>query len=166
MNTRHSALSAACRSRQAARAAATSGRSCSAACRVFFSRQPGGDEEATEPGAAHRDAVCGQPLPQLGDRQIRLRRQERAHPLAVRRERRALGAADPIRLHRAAAPPTLHRLDHEANADLELCSGRPPRPAVLHRAHHALAQIYRIRSCHPWLAPRPSSQLNHNNRTL
>jgi hypothetical protein len=152
MNTSRSGLNPGCWERQAARAAATSGRSCSAACWVFFFRQPGGGEEAANPGPAGRDPFMRQPVAQLGDREVRLGRQQRAQSLAVRRERGPFPAPDPVRLDRAALVPALHQLDHEADADLELGRGRPPRYPALHRAHHPLAQIHRIRSCHPLLA--------------
>ena len=49
-----------CHTRQRPRAAATSGRSCSAACAVFFSRQAMGQEEAAERRAAGLDTTAGQ----------------------------------------------------------------------------------------------------------
>jgi hypothetical protein len=145
-------LRAGCCVRQARRAAATSGRSCSAACCVFFSREPRSDQEAAERRAAHRDPRCRQPAAQLGDRQFRLGRQERLDPLTMRREGRALAAADALGLERAPRTPALHQLDHEADAHLELGRSRTARQPRLDRAHDARPQIHRIRSCHPWLA--------------
>jgi hypothetical protein len=152
MNTRHCGLSAVWRSRQAARAAATSGRSCSAACWVFFSRQAMGQEEAAERRAAGLDTTAGQADAELFDGQIRLGRQQRPHPLGMDIERRAFPSAVSVRRDRATPAPALHQLDHEADADLELGGGGAPRPPALDRAHNALAQIHRIRSCHPSLA--------------
>jgi hypothetical protein len=152
MNTSRSGLNSGCRARQARRAAATSGRSCSAACWVFFSRQPGGGEEAANPGPAGRDPLIRQPVAQLGDREVRLGRQQRAQSLAVRRERGPFPAPDPVRLDRAALVPALHQLDHAADADLELGRGRPARCPGRDRAHHPLAQIHGIRSCPSSLA--------------
>ena len=53
------------------RAAATSGRSCSAAWRVFFSRQPVRDKKAPERRAARADAAGGEPGAQFLDGQVR-----------------------------------------------------------------------------------------------
>jgi hypothetical protein len=152
MNTSRAAFKTGCRARQARRAAATSGRSCSAACWVFFSSHATSGEKATDRGRADLDSVGRQPVAQFGERKVRLSRQERVHPLGVRGQLRTLAAADPIGRERAAAAPALHQLDHEARADLELGGGRPPRCPSLHGAHYPRAQIHRIRSCHPSLA--------------
>jgi hypothetical protein len=93
---------------------------------TLFLREPRGDEEPAERGAARPDLRGGQPVAQLGDRQIRLGRRERVDPLGVGGHGRALRAADPFGLERAPLMPTLHQLDHEADAHLELGRGRPP----------------------------------------
>jgi hypothetical protein len=61
MNTKCSGLSAGCRCGHPARAAATSGRSCSASCRVFFSPQCLVLEEEPERRAAGPDAAYHEP---------------------------------------------------------------------------------------------------------
>jgi hypothetical protein len=138
--------------RQARRAAATSGRSRSAACWVFFSRQARGDQEPPEGRPAHRNARGRQPAAQFADREVRLGRQHRLHARRVPCQLRTLAPADALGLQRAMPAPALHQLDHEARADLELGRGRPARRPGLDRAHHPFAQIHRIRSCHSSLA--------------
>jgi hypothetical protein len=85
-STSRSGLRSGCRARQARRAAATSGRACSAACWVFLSRQARGDQEPAKGRAAHRNARGRQPATQLADREVRLGRQQRLHPLGVPRQ--------------------------------------------------------------------------------
>jgi hypothetical protein len=152
MNTSRAGLRAGCRARQARRAAATSGRSCSAACCVFFSREPRSDQETAERRAAHRDPRGREPAAQLADREVRLGQKQRLHALRVRRQLRALAAADALGLECAQHTPALYQLAHEAHAHLELGGHRAARQSRLHGAHHPFAQIHRIRSCHPWLA--------------
>ncbi len=90
-------LSTGCCARQACLTAATSGRSRSAARWVLFSSQPRGDEEPADRRAAHGDPCGRQPAAQLGDREIRLGRQERVHRLrcaaSVERLRPPIGSA-------------------------------------------------------------------------
>src|SRR5262245_2857426 len=90
MKTRREALSAGCSAFNSARAAATSGRSCSAACRTFFKRdlvpiveppdRAGGDSELL---------LATQSVADLLQRQIGLLRHQIEQPLLVSLERRA-----------------------------------------------------------------------------
>src|ERR1700674_3452002 len=68
-----------CISRQAARAALTSGRSCSAACRVFFESQLQMQQKSRDGRPPHLDPVRGDLLPQFGDRQIGFFRNKRPY---------------------------------------------------------------------------------------
>src|ERR1700730_13243515 len=89
MNTRRGACRRGCSAFSSARAAATSGRSCSAACSVFFEA-----DAVTLVEAPHR-AGCGfqllvgaKPRANLIERQIGLRRNEIEQPLAMLLKRR------------------------------------------------------------------------------
>jgi hypothetical protein len=152
MKTSRCGFSPDCCARQARRAAATSGRSRSAACAVFFSRQPAGLEKAADRRRADVDVVGRQPDLELGDGDVGRCGQQRLHPFGVVSELRPPAAAHRIGLERACAPPALHQLDHAARADREVGRGRPARGAGLDRTHHPFPQIQRIRSRHAWLA--------------
>lgn len=102
MNTSCAGFSSGCCARQVRLAAATSGRSCSAAWAVFFSRQPAGGKEAADRGRADRDVLGRQPGLQLGDGEVRFGRQERRDPLGMVGELGALPAPDLVGLERAA----------------------------------------------------------------
>src|SRR5687767_4812221 len=90
MKTRREALSAGCSAFSSLRAAATSGRSCSAACRTFFERDLVAVVEA--PNGAGGDSkllLAAKPVTDLLKRQVGLLRHEIEQPLRVRLERRA-----------------------------------------------------------------------------
>src|SRR3972149_8749192 len=92
MNTRRGASSEGCSAFSSARAAATSGRSCSAACRVFFEGDPMTIIEAPDRGRSGLQLFLGgKPRADLFERQIGLRGDEIEQPLLVRLERRAGG---------------------------------------------------------------------------
>ena len=76
----------------------------------------------------------------------------RGHALSGRRQRRALAAADPIRLHRAAPAPALPQLDYQARAQADLAAlARRAAPAATARTTRSRT-IHRIRSRRPWPA--------------
>jgi hypothetical protein len=159
MNTSRSGLSSDCWSRQTALAAATSGRSCSAACCVFFSRQAFGGEEPADRRRADVDRFGRQTAAQLGDCEIRLAPQHGVHALGMARQDRTLPATVPLRLDGALSPPALHELDHEADADLEPARRRPPRQAGLDRRTTRPRKSTEYgHVIHRW-PPYPSSQL-------
>src|SRR3546814_8457353 len=105
-----------CPSRQTARAAATSGRACSAACAVFFALQPPRPEIVIDRRTADQNALAQQAKPQLVERDVALRGQQPIDQICVRRQDMDLTAAGPARRNRARRPPALHQLDHEADA--------------------------------------------------
>src|SRR5215210_2587770 len=111
MKTRRAGSMLGCSSRQRSRAAATSGRSCSAARRLFFEGQLLAVAEAPDRAIARRDAALGQLPPQLLERDVRLLGHPRQKPLPVRVERRLAPAHRP-RQHAPGHPkaplPALH----------------------------------------------------------
>src|SRR6202158_573112 len=90
MKTRRGASSLDCSTFSSARAAATSGRSCSAACRVFFERDVVAFVEAPDRGRAGFQPLLGlEPRANLFERQVPLRGEQIKQPLAMCLERRA-----------------------------------------------------------------------------
>src|SRR5271156_219640 len=89
IKTRRDATSLDCSTFSSARAAATSGRSCSAACKVFFKRDVVAFVKAPDRGRTGFQPFLGlEPRPNLVERQIRLRCDQIKQPLAMRLERR------------------------------------------------------------------------------
>src|SRR5665213_3499697 len=90
MNTRRDPTSLDCSTFSSARAAATSGRSCSAACQVFFERDVVAFVKAHDLGrTGFQPLLVLEPRPNLLERQIRLGCDQIKQPLAMRLERRA-----------------------------------------------------------------------------
>src|SRR5437762_12725651 len=90
MNTRRAASSEGCSAFSAARAAATSGRSCSAACRLFFEGDVVTVVEAPDRAYTRLLPLLGaKPRADFLDRQIRLRGNEIEQPLPMVLEWRA-----------------------------------------------------------------------------
>jgi len=118
MKTRFAEVSSGWASRQIARAAATSGRSCSAAWSVFFTRQTERLQIAVERRAAHRDPLGHQAIPQLVERMIWMARHQALHQCAVWGEHeRLLGPLG--RRHAPRSMPVPDKLDRAALADGE-----------------------------------------------
>src|SRR5437867_7945304 len=90
MKTSRFGSSRGCRLRNAARAAATSGRSCSAACRLFFEGQLQMPQKAEDRGETDLNLVLRQSGCDLGQRDIRLLRHPLSDPLFVRGQSMAL----------------------------------------------------------------------------
>lgn len=90
MKTRRDAFSAGCSALSFARAAATSGRSCSAACRTFFERDLVAVEEAPDRAYGNGELLLAtQAVADFLERQIGLFGDEVEQPLRMRLERRA-----------------------------------------------------------------------------
>src|ERR1700720_1116825 len=90
MNTRRGALREGCSAFSAARAAATSGRSCSAACRVFFERDLVTIEEAPNRARSNLELLgAAEPQADVIKRQVRLRGDKIEQPLLMLVQRRA-----------------------------------------------------------------------------
>src|SRR6266581_271686 len=87
MKTSRFGSSLGCRLCNALRSAATSGRSCSAACTLFFKGQIQITQEAKDRGLTNRDFPLRQCGPKLCQRDIRLLRHQLPDPLLVRGQR-------------------------------------------------------------------------------
>lgn len=130
-----------------ARAAATSGRVCSAACSAFFERQPQTGQRRPRACKADRDAVFpNHPGAQLGDRRVRLlfdSRPDRRVLLLGELARRMRTLRSSRSLPRAMKP--LPSLDHIGRAHLKLIRYIADGKAIRNPSQHTVAQILRIR---------------------
>src|SRR5688572_6544364 len=109
MNTRRGARSLGCSAFSSAREAATSGRSCSAACRVFFD----GDvvtliEPRDRALAGLQLLLSAQSYAHLIERQVGLRCHEVEQPLLVLLERRTAVACTGLGIDASRRRPALH----------------------------------------------------------
>src|ERR1700730_49878 len=158
-----------CISRQAARASLTSGRSCSAACRVLTSGRSCSAacrvflnvncrcSKNRAPPA--RPAVSGDLLPQFGDRQVGFFRNKRPYLVLMLGQGIAFMAAEFSWLAVACCINPLHELDHTTRADIEHPRHLVSRLSGKNSPHHAFPQILRIGSCHPgWPPPSPQDE--------
>ena len=63
---------------------------------------------------------------------------------------------------RAPLLPTLHQLHNKADAHIKLLRRRIARGPRFNNSNNSFTKIFRIRSCHPWLASfNPAHSLNH-----
>src|SRR5215472_2680114 len=120
MKTRRGARSWGCSAFSATRSAATSGRSCSAACNVFFE----GDVVTIEEAPDRTDAglllsLRAQTHADLLERQIRLRGDQLDQPLLVLLQRRAAVSRAGLGLDVAGLPPAIHPPDRRRSAEVE-----------------------------------------------
>jgi len=127
-------------SRHAARAAATSGRFCSAAQSVFFIADPQALQKPTDRRLPDLDASLAQRLLQFEQGRARRLLDELTHESLMRGELRLPVAAEIPRTESSRRLKTLHQLDHEAHADVELTSRFVARTSPFHGAHHTLAE--------------------------
>src|ERR1700731_2839187 len=146
-----------CISRQAARASLTSGRSCSAACRVFLNvncrcskNRATADRPALIPCAVifcHSSVI------------VRSFRNKRPYLVLMLGQGIAFMAAEFSWLAVACCINPLHELDHTTRADIEHPRHLVSRLSGKNSPHHAFPQILRIGSCHPgWPPPSPQDE--------
>src|SRR5262252_1616770 len=143
MNTSRVEVIMACRRFQHRRARATSGRSCSAARRLFFERDPVALEEAPAGRALAGNLLLAHDRDDLIEGQIRLLRNKRKQEIRVLLQRRGAAAK---RLGRAAPGlvKTLHPFDRSARADLEVFGRFASRSASLNAGNHPRSDVCRI----------------------
>ena len=132
------------------RAAATSGRFCSAACRSFFVCQTEVAQEPPDRAATHYHAMRGRDLSsQSSCRQVPLLCDPASNPV-LQGGQLTMPAAVALGL-RHKAPGRLHQLDHvidKLDRDLEPRRRRPVRVPFRHMVHNTLPKFYRMRLTH------------------
>jgi IstB-like ATP binding protein len=161
MNTRREGFSAGCSAFSALRAAATSGRSCSAACRTFFKRDLVALVEA--PHRADSDSellLAAKPVANLLKCQIRLLRHEIEQPLLVRLERRTTVPSAWFRRNAARSVPPVKPTHCCRGSKVEHTRGLPPALPFLHYRNRALAQVLRVTLRHRIPPPLPTEHSN------
>src|SRR5438552_13402347 len=160
MKTSRFGSSHGCRLRNASRAAATSGRSCSAACRLFFKGQVQMPQKSEDRRKADLNLVLRQSGCNLRQRNIGLLRHPLSDPLLVRGQSVALVTAKLRRTDASGLALAPQEAADRTQADVMLLGGFRARRALLDRRGHAGAQIVRIRLRHSLLAPAPVQILN------
>ncbi len=112
MNTKRSGSMKRCHTRHMRRCSATSGRSCSAALRLFFMRQPEPAQRRPDRGQAPRlDAALGKPGLDLGQGDGALGRRQLPQQVLVPGQQRLAVAADPGRGRAAGLAHAADQLD-------------------------------------------------------
>src|SRR5438105_1432158 len=158
MNTSFFGSSLVCCRCNALRAAATSGRSCSAARRLFFKGQLQMMQKPRDRRLTDHDLLLRQPSLELRQRDVWLLCHQLPDKVLVRRQREILVAA---KLCRADAPRFAVKPEeatHRADTHPALLRGFRDGSATLDHLHHPYTQIFRKRLRHPcW--PPPSRKL-------
>src|SRR5438445_3746192 len=158
MNTSLLGSSLLCRRCNALRAAATSGRSCSAARKLFFKGQLQMMQKPGDRRLSDRDLFLRQSIFEFCQRDVRLLRYQLPHQILVRRQREIFVAAEFGRTDAARLPVKLEAANDRADADPALLCGFRDRGPALDRLNHTPTQIRRIWLRHAcW--PPPSRKL-------
>ena len=145
MKTKWSGSSEGWRRMKARRFSATLGRSCSAACRLFFERGLLRPQEPPQARQPHRDPVPGrQRAAQLLQGQIRLLGQQLQYRGPVLDQARAVVAPHRARLRMTFHAQTLRPTNRRADADSKSTRRRSGGGARTHRRRHAPPQVPRI----------------------
>src|SRR3954466_666861 len=145
MNTKRGALREGCSAFSAARAAATSGRSCSAACRVFFERDPLTIVEAPDRTRSNLELLsAAEPQADVIECQVRLRGDKIEQPLLMLVQRRAATASAGLGLDAAGRRPALDPADRGRGPDVEQTCRLPRAVAFLDDRNDPLPQVCRV----------------------
>src|ERR1700678_4412828 len=145
MNTRRRALSDGCSAFNSARAAATSGRFCSAACRVFFEGDIVTLIESPDRAPPGLELLfAGKPRADLVERQVGLRSDEVEQPPLMRLERRAAMAGARLRRDASRVRPAFEPADRSRNANIEQTCRFSPALACLDHTDHPSPKIVRV----------------------
>src|SRR5262245_44415983 len=143
-----------------ARRRATSGRSCSAACRLFFERHILGTEEVPDRFATHLDVAPRQFGAHPSQGQVRCGGDPRQKPIALW-QKDQLPVAPPHRPGRRTpgCPGTLTPAYHARLANPQQTSHFPTAPSPCHQRYGTLTKIQRVRTRHSCWPPHPSQHL-------
>src|SRR6266481_4205051 len=152
MNTSFLGSSPACILRQALRAAATSARSCSAACRLFFKGEIQMTKEPEDRGLANDHLLLGQSRLKLGQRDVRSRRNPSRDPFLMPFKSIAFISAKLRRTDTSASSPTRQKPTYRTYAYATKTGNLFIGMARRNRLHDAAAQVFRIRLPHSMLA--------------
>src|ERR1700678_4130276 len=145
MNTRRRALSDGCSAFHSARAAATSGRFCSAACRVFFEGDIVTLIESPDRAPPGLELLfADKPRADLVERQVGLRSDEVEQPPLMRLERRAAMAGARLRRDASRVRPAFEPADRSRNANIEQTCRFSPALACLDHTDHPSPKIVRV----------------------
>ena len=139
---------------------ATSGRSCSLACRLFFERDPFTSKEPPHRTVARRRAAFGQLRHHRPQGQVRLLGDPRQQPFPFPLQQERAPAPHLRRRHTPRRPPALTPLHNAGNAHPKQRRRRPARTTRRHRTHNSISKIRRIGSRHRCWPPTPASILN------
>src|ERR1019366_58829 len=142
MNTNRAGSNMPCSRIQRRRARATSGRSCSAACRLFFKADPLTAEQSPDRPAAAGDPSLAHRADDLIQRQIRMLTNQHQQPVGMLLQRRDT-APDRLRRDTAGFLPTLYPFDRRTGAHLKPFGRFAPRRTRFDRFKHTFAQVLR-----------------------
>src|SRR6185312_424285 len=157
MNTSFFGSRAACPAFQRARCSATSGRSRSLACSVFFEADPVALEEPADRALGDlQPKVSQDPTLQLRQRQERLLLHQVQQPGGAPLQRRAADRLRPPRPHRARRLLQRRPADRRRPPPSEPRRRLPPRRPRGHRRHNPFPKIVRMRC---WHARLPNQRL-------
>src|SRR5260370_21831343 len=137
-----------CFFRKALRAAATSGRSCSAACRLFFKGQVDVVEEPRNPRLAHLHLFFRQANLKLRKRTIRLFRYKFLNPTCMWLERESLVPAELVRADTARFALTLDESANSTQSHVVQISNFYAAMTGFDCRNHTFTQIVGIRLPH------------------
>src|SRR5690606_24659865 len=144
MKTRREALSAGCSAFSSWRAAATSGRSCSAACRTFFERDLVTVVEAPDGAGGDSELLlAAKAVADLLERQIGFLRHQIEQPLRVRLERRAAVPGAGLGRDAARSLPPVEPPHRRGGSEVEHTRDLSPALPLLHHRNRTLAQVLR-----------------------
>src|ERR1700736_4875179 len=161
MNTRRGALREGCSAFSAARAAATSGRSCSAACRVFFERDLLTIVEAPDRARSNLELLRAvEPQADVIERQIRFRGDKIEQPLLMLVQRRAAMASAGFGLDAAGRRPALDPADRRRGTDVEQTCRLPSAVTSRDARDDRLPQFFWVSLRHRAPPPLSSEQPN------
>ena len=155
-NTSLAGSSSPCSRIQRRRARATSARSRSAACRLFFKGDVVPVKKARERAAAGSNAIASELCSSFLQSQVRLLRNHCHYAFRLPFQGRS---ATPARLRRGAPTliPALHPLDDRAHSNSKMLGGFMPRCAGFNHVDNALTQVTGARL---WHRHPPRSRIN------
>src|SRR5258708_30990281 len=133
IKTSRAGSSAGCSSFQAARAAATSGRSCSLACTIFFEADALGGEEAPHRAVPDMQAAAGKLGADLLQRQVRNRPDPLQQPGPLALQARVVIAPHRPGWKPAALPPNRNPINRPGDPHAKHRRRPAPAPAPLNQ---------------------------------